>query len=69
MTKRLRIGLLLLAFFIAPAALAIEAYKMAPGEKIVLDGKFDEATWARAPVFDEFWELFPLEKVAARVRT
>jgi hypothetical protein len=48
---------------------AIETYRMQAGEKVVLDGKLDDAVWAKAPLFDEFWELFPQDKVKARVRT
>lgn len=48
---------------------AIEAYRMAAGEAVALDGKLDDAVWGRVKPFDEFWELFPQDKVAARVRT
>lgn len=37
--------------------------------KITLDGKLIEADWARAPVFNEFIENTPREKVPAMVRT
>lgn len=50
-------------------AVAIEAYRMAAGEAVALDGKLDDAVWGRVKPFDEFWELFPQDKVAARVRT
>ncbi len=32
-----------------PLALAVEALKLAPGERIVIDGRIDEAAWSRAP--------------------
>jgi len=51
-----------------PAA-AIEVLKLAPEERITLDGRLDEPAWSRAPLFDRFWELFPKDKVPARVKT
>jgi Domain of unknown function (DUF5916)/Carbohydrate family 9 binding domain-like len=48
---------------------AIEAYRLAPGEKIVLDGNLDDAAWERAQTMDRFWELFPQAQVEARVKT
>ena len=54
---------------LAPVAHAIEAHRLAPGEKIVLDGKFDDAPWARAKPHGEFFEISPRDKVAAPVRT
>ena len=53
----------------ATATHAIEAYRLAPGEKIVLDGKFDEAAWSHAKPWDRFYEVSPDEKVDAKVRT
>ena len=50
-------------------ALAIEALRLSPGERIALDGRFDEPAWSRAPLFDRFWQLFPQDKVPAPVRT
>ncbi len=61
--------LLPLLALLAPAALAIEAHRMATGEKIVLDGKFDEAAWAKAPPHGTFYEISPRDKVAASVAT
>lgn len=52
-----------------PLALAVEALKLAPGERIVIDGRIDEAAWSRARPLDKFWELFPQAEVEARVRT
>jgi hypothetical protein len=69
MKKTIHAGLLALALQFVSAAEAIEAYKMTTGERIVLDGRFDETAWSRAAPFDEFWEFFPLEKVPARVKT
>src|SRR5436190_17841567 len=48
---------------------AIEVMNLAPDERITLDGRFDEPAWSRAQLFDRFWELFPKDQVAARVRT
>ena len=36
---------------------------------MALDGNLDDAVWSRAQPFDEFWELFPQDKVKPRVRT
>lgn len=60
------------AFLLAcasPVACAIEAYRLAPGERIVLDGSLDDAPWARASLLDEFFEISPRDKVAAPVRS
>lgn len=61
-------GVLAACLGVVPAA-AIEVHRLAPGERITLDGRFDEPAWSRAENFDRFWELFPQEKVPARVRT
>jgi hypothetical protein len=63
-----------LAVFLAlvlatPLAHAIEALRLGPGEKITLDGRFDEPAWNRARLFDRFWQIFPQDKVPAPVRT
>jgi hypothetical protein len=50
-------------------ACAIEVYRLAPGERIVLDGRLDEAAWSKAKPHDEFFEISPREKVAASVKT
>jgi Domain of unknown function (DUF5916)/Carbohydrate family 9 binding domain-like len=63
----LALAFALLASF---AANAIEAYRLGPDEKIVLDGKLDDAAWTHAKPWDKFYELYPLEKVEeTRVRT
>jgi Domain of unknown function (DUF5916)/Carbohydrate family 9 binding domain-like len=70
MKKMFRYAGILLALFSAfQAHAALEALRLAPGEKIVLDGNFDEPAWQRARASTEFYELFPLEKVHARVET
>jgi hypothetical protein len=56
----------LLAPFSTPA---IEAYRLAPSERIVLDGSLDDSGWARARPLDRFWEVFPQAEVEARVKT
>lgn len=53
----------------SPAVLAVEALKLAPGERIKIDGRIDDAAWSRARPLDRFWELFPQAEVEARVRT
>ncbi|HUP98705.1 MAG TPA: DUF5916 domain-containing protein [Usitatibacter sp.] len=54
---------------LAGTARAIEALALAADEKIVVDGRVDEAAWARARPLDRFWEIFPQAEVEARVRT
>ncbi|MGZ5102017.1 MAG: carbohydrate binding family 9 domain-containing protein, partial [Usitatibacter sp.] len=67
--------LLAMAAFLAlaagrsPKADAIEAHRLGPSEKIVLDGNLDDSGWAHAKPFDRFWEIFPLAEVEARVKT
>jgi len=50
-------------------ALAVEVLRLAPGERIALDGALDEPAWQRAQPLDRFWEIFPQAEVEARVRT
>ena len=70
MKKKIWLGMLLgVLVGAAPAAVAIEALALAPGEKIVLDGRLDEPAWNRARPLDKFWELFPQAEIEARVRT
>jgi hypothetical protein len=69
MNNHSMLGCLVLACLAALPARAIQVERLAPGEAIVLDGKLDEPGWARAPVMDRFWELFPVAEVPARVRT
>jgi hypothetical protein len=64
-----RLLLLLLLPAAVPSVHAIEAYRLAPGETIVLDGKFDDSAWSHAKPWDRFYELYPQDKVEARVRT
>ncbi len=54
---------------LAPAVCAIEAYRLPAAERIVLDGRLEEAAWGRAQVLDRFWELSPRDGVEAAVRT
>jgi len=44
----------------APADETVRAVRLAPGERIVLDGTLSHPAWARAPVFDRFVEKFPV---------
>ena len=69
MKKLWRLGLLLACAMGTAPAHAIDVTQLAPGERIVLDGRFDESVWSRAPWFDRFWESFPQDKVPAKVRT
>ena len=57
-----------LALAAAPAA-ALQAYRLAPSDSIVLDGSLDEPAWRRAAVHDQFWEVFPRDGVPPPVRT
>jgi len=58
----------LLAAHMLPAH-AVSVLKLAPGEKIAIDGRLDEGAWQRAPVLDRFWQNFPQAEVEAPVRT
>jgi hypothetical protein len=69
MNKTFLPALLLGALAAASPSHAVEAYRLAPEERIVLDGNLDEAAWARAQPLDRFWEVFPQAEVEARVRT
>jgi hypothetical protein len=59
----------LISLVVGFEAHAVEAYRLAPGERIVLDGRLEEAEWSRAQALDRFWEIFPQAEVPARVRT
>ena len=50
-------------------AFAIGVHRLAPEERIVLDGNLDEPAWQRAPLLDKFWEISPSDKIPAKVRT
>jgi len=60
---------LALGILAATPALAIEAMRLAPGEAVVVDGRLDDAPWARAQRLDRFWEVFPQAETEARMRT
>jgi len=45
----------------AAASAAVHAERLPDGEAILVDGRFDEAAWARAPVVDEFVGVRPTE--------
>jgi Domain of unknown function (DUF5916)/Carbohydrate family 9 binding domain-like len=64
-----RIAALAIALLVPAAAHAIEAYRIGPTEKIVLDGKFDEPAWSHAEPWDRFYEMSPQDKIEAKVRT
>jgi hypothetical protein len=63
-----RILFLFLGLASLPGA-AIEALRIAPGERIALDGRFDEPAWQRAELYERFWQIFPQDKVPASPRT
>lgn len=68
MKKSCWLGALLLMALVGPAA-AIEVLRLAPGERIALDGDLSDPAWSRAKPHDEFHEISPRDKVAASVRT
>ncbi|MGZ5074623.1 MAG: hypothetical protein ACXWBL_15880, partial [Usitatibacter sp.] len=55
-----------IALLVPQAAHAIEAYRLAPGERIVLDGNLDDAAWARAKPWDRFYEVAPDDKIESK---
>ena len=48
---------------------ALEARRLQAQERIVLDGRLDDAPWRGAAVHDHFWDVFPEAERDARVRT
>ncbi len=44
----------------AAAALALQAVRLAPGERITLDGRLDHPAWQRAPAHRDFIEKAPV---------
>jgi hypothetical protein len=69
MRNEIGLAALLGTLFLAFPAVAIEALRLAPGEKITLDGRVDEPAWQRAALLDRFWEIYPQAEVEARVKT
>jgi hypothetical protein len=69
MSNLLKVLAVMAGVGVAAPAGAIEALRLAPGEKIVLDGKLDESAWGRAKTVDRFWEIFPNAETEPRVRT
>ena len=69
MKKTLLAALLAGAALGAAPALAIEAARLAPGERIRIDGRLDDTGWARAAPYDRFWDVSPQDGRPARVRT
>ena len=57
------------ALSLAGPAGAIEAVRLAQGERVALDGRLDEPVWTRATKVDRFWEIFPDAEKEPRVRT
>ena len=62
-------GLLLVLLATGLPAAAIEVLRLAPGESVQLDGRFDEAFWSRAKVHDRFHEISPRDRAEPLVRT
>ena len=50
-------------------ARAIEVYGLKEAERIVLDGRLDDAPWAHAQVLDRFWEVSPEAGAPPKVAT
>jgi hypothetical protein len=69
MTRTFLCAWLVLAALGAPSALAIEAFPVAPGERIRIDGRLDEAVWRNTPPYDRFWDVSPEDGRPARVKT
>jgi hypothetical protein len=69
MNKAYLLGVALAALAAVAPAHAIEAYRLAAQERIVLDGQLDDVAWSKAKPLDRFWEMFPQAEVPARVRT
>src|SRR3954470_8382695 len=67
--KKTLVGALLGMATAAGTAHALEAYRLPEGERIVVDGRLDEAAWSRAPLHDRFWEVYPQAATPAQVRT
>ena len=68
--KKLTLAAVLAALMlVAFPVLALQAVRLAPEERITLDGNLDDPAWSRAQVYDRFWEVFPRDNVAAPVRT
>ena len=53
----------------AAARPSLQAFRLAPGERIALDGRLDEALWARAPASDRFLQQEPVEGQQPTERT
>lgn len=60
---------LLVSLGCGPPARAMEALRLQDGERIVVDGRLDDAAWARAQSFDDFWMVAPVDKARPPVRT
>ncbi|HUP29618.1 MAG TPA: carbohydrate binding family 9 domain-containing protein [Usitatibacter sp.] len=69
MNKNLALAALAILALASLPSHALQAHRLAAGERIVLDGKLDEPAWERASVYDRFWELYPQAEVAASVKT
>jgi hypothetical protein len=69
MKKPLLAALLAGAALAAAAAHAIEVHRLAPGERIAIDGDLADPGWARAAPYDRFWAVSPQDGEPARVRT
>lgn len=69
MNNRFIAAALVAAGLAAVPACAMEAVRVAPGERIRIDGHLDDAPWRNAPAFDRFWAVSPQDGEPARVKT
>jgi hypothetical protein len=67
--KKFTLGAGIAAFAWALPVAGIEVARIQPGERVALDGRLDEAVWARAQKLDRFWEIFPDAETPPKVRT
>ncbi len=66
---RTALASLLLLAALAPPAHAIQAHRLAPGERIALDGRLDERAWGEAEALADFHQVSPDDKAPPPVRT
>lgn len=69
MKKLIWLGIGVLVGLGPSSASAVQAYRLAAEERIVLDGKLEDAPWSRAQLLDRFWEIGPGDNIEAKVRT
>jgi hypothetical protein len=63
-------ALMLALVLAAPANAALEAYHVTdPAYRLALKGDLSDPIWQKAPLFDEFYENMPNDKIPAKFRT